>query len=38
MVVMDFLSHFLSDACKAGVMSVKSDDGRVETDMARRNM
>ena len=38
MFVMECLSHVLDNACKAGVMDVKSDDGRVDTEVTRRNM
>ena len=31
MFVMNFLDHFLDNACKAVVMDVKSDDNRVDT-------
>ena len=38
MFVVDCLSHVLANACKAGVMGVKSDDGMVDTEVTRSNM
>ena len=38
MVVMEFLSHALSNACNAGLMSVQSYGGRVNTDVNRSNI
>ena len=38
MFVMDCLYHVLDIDCKAGVMNVKSDDGRVDTEVTKRNM
>ena len=35
---MDRLDHILEGACKAGVQSIKSDDGEVDTKLTRRNM
>ena len=38
MFLMECLAHVLANACKAGVMDIKSDDGRVDTELTRRNM
>ena len=35
---MECLAHILVGACKAGVQSIKSDDGEVDTELTRRNM
>ena len=35
---MERLAHILAGACKAGVQSIKSDDGEVDTELTRRNM
>ena len=35
---MDLLDHILEGACKAGVQSIKADDGEVDTESTRRNM
>ena len=35
---MEFLSDILAGACKAGVQSIKSDDGEVDTELTRQNM
>ena len=31
-------AHILAEACKAGLQSIKSDDGEVDTESMRRNM
>ena len=38
MFLMESISCVLDNACKAGLMYVKYDDIRVDTDMTRRNM
>ena len=38
MFVMECLAHVLDDDCKAVVMDVKYDDGRVDTEVTRRNI
>ena len=38
MFVTECLAYLLDNACKAGVMDVKSDDVRVDTEATRRNM
>ena len=35
---MECLDHFLAISCKAGVMDVEYDDGRVDTEVTRKNM
>ena len=35
---MNCLAHILEGACKAGVQSIKSDDGEVDTKLTRWNM
>ena len=35
---MERLANILTGACKAGVQSIKSDDGEVDTELTRRNM
>ena len=35
---MDRLAYILEGACKAGVQSIKLDDGEVDTKLTRRNM
>ena len=36
--VMERISHVLANYCKAVVMDVKSDNGKVDTEVARKNM
>ena len=38
MFVMDLLAYVLTNACKAGVMGLKSDNIRVYTEVTRSNM
>ena len=38
MHVMECLADVLANACKAGVMGVKYDDGRVDTEVTGSNM
>ena len=38
MFVMECLDHVLDNVRKAGVTDVKYDDGRVDTEVTRRNM
>ena len=35
MFVMECLAHVLSNSCKAVVLDVKYDDGRVDTEVTR---
>ena len=35
---MECLTHILAGAYKAGVQSIKSDDGEVDTELTRQNM
>ena len=35
---MDCLDHILEGACKAGVQSIKADDGEIDTKVTRWNM
>ena len=35
---MDRLANILTGACKVGVKSIKSDDGKVDTELTRQNM
>ena len=35
---MECLAHILAGACKAGVKSIKSDDGEVDTELTRQNI
>ena len=35
---MECLAHILAGDCKAGVQSIKSDDGKVDMELTRRNM
>ena len=35
---MECLAHILAGACKAGVQSIKSDDGEVDTELIRQDM
>ena len=32
---MEYLAHILSGDCKAGLQSIKSDDGEVDTELTR---
>ena len=34
---MECLAHILEGSCKAGIQSIKSDDGEVDTELTRRN-
>ena len=38
LLTMEYLAHILAGAYKAGVQSIKSDDGEVDTKLTRRNM
>ena len=38
MFVMECLDHVLDNVCKAGVTDVQYHDGRVDTEVTRRNM
>ena len=38
MFVMDCLAHVLANSCKSVVMDVKYDDGRVDTEVIRRDI
>ena len=38
MFMMDYLVHVLANTCKAGVMDVQYYDGRVVTEVTRRNI
>ena len=38
MFVMDFPDHLLDNLCKAGIIDLQSNDGRVDTKLNRRNM
>ena len=35
---MECLAHILSGACKAGVQSIRSDNGEFDTELTRQNM
>ena len=37
-VFMDLLSHVVSNVCKAGLMGMKYDDDRVDTEVIRSNI
>ena len=37
MFVMEYLDHFLANSCKSGVMDVKYDDVRIDTEVTRSN-
>ena len=36
--VMECLAYVLANACKAVIMDVKADDGRVDTEVTRGNI
>ena len=38
MFVMKFIAHVLVNYCKAGVMDMKYDYGRVDTEVTMRNL
>ena len=38
MFVMECLADVLANSCNSGVIAVKSDDGRLDTEVNRRNM
>ena len=38
MFVMEFFAHVLVNACKAGITYVKLDNGKVDTEVTRKNM
>ena len=38
MFVMECLSYVLANAYKSGIMDVKSDNGKVGTEVTRKNM
>ena len=38
MFVMECFAHVLANACKSGVMNVKSDDDRVDTAVTKSNI
>ena len=38
MFVMECLSHVLENDCKAGVMDMKSDNGKLDTEVTRKNI
>ena len=38
MFLMDCIDNVLANACKAGLMFVIYDDGRIDTEVTKRNM